>query len=834
MKGQRPAPAPATATAPKKFITPQDVCLGALLFVATLIAYWPALNGGMVWDDDGHVTPVALRSLHGLGRIWLELGATQQYYPLLHSAFWVEHRLWGDAVLGYHLTNVLLHATAACLVVAVVRRLALPGAWLAGFIFALHPVCVEAVAWISEQKSTLSAVFYLSAALVYLRFDQTRKQAHYFWALGFFVLALLSKTVTATLPAALLVIFWWKRGKLDWKRDVQPLLPWLVLGVIAGLFTAGVERNYIGAKGAAFNLTLLERLLLAGRVIWFYLGKLLWPANLMFTYPHWRIDPSAGWQYLFPLGVVALTGGLLFAARRRRGPLAAFLFFAGTLFPVMGFFNVFPFKYSYVADHFQYLASLGIIVPFAAGLTRSADRPGAAPRRLVYGLCVILPLAAAALTFRQSGMYRDSVTLYRETLARNPSSWMAHNNLAVILAKMPEHVPEAVTEYEAALKIKTDEAALRTDSGADPDVADLHNNLGSALMKIPSRSAEAIAEFRESLRLNPDNAKVHVNLGVILMKTPGRLPEAKAEFETGLRLDPNDADAHSDLGNVLIKTPGQLSEAMAEIQTALRLNPDLAAAHYSLGNALATMGGRLPEEIQEYQTALLIDPDYAEAHYSLGSALMKVPGRMPEAIAELEAAVRINPDFAEAENNLGCALVGTPGRTSDALTHFQAAIRIKPDYAEAHKNLGLALTNIPGRSSEAIAQLQAVVQITPNDAEAHYNLGNVLMGDAGQLPEAMTEYEAALRINPDFAEAHHNLGCALASTPGRMADAITHFQAAVQIKPGYAEAHKNLGLALSTMPGRFQDAIAELEAALRIDPNLESAQQALKQLQGTK
>jgi hypothetical protein len=189
----------------------------------------------------------------------------------------VEHLLWGDAVLGYHLTNVVLHAAAAGLVVVILRRLAIPGAWLAGFIFALHPVCVEAVAWISEQKSTLSAVFYLGSALAYLHFDRTRRRGQYFLALGLFAMALLSKTVTATLPATLLLVFWWQRGRLEWKRDVRPLLPWFVVGASAGLFTAWVERNMIGAQGADFALTLTDRFLLTGRVIWFDLRHVLWP-----------------------------------------------------------------------------------------------------------------------------------------------------------------------------------------------------------------------------------------------------------------------------------------------------------------------------------------------------------------------------------------------------------------------------------------------------------------------------------------------------------------------------------------------------------------------------
>ena len=347
----------------------QDGLAAGFLSLVTLVAYWPALRGGLLWDDTAHVTRPELRSLRGLGRIWSELGATQQYYPLLHSAFWVEHRIWGDRVLGYHLTNLVLHVAAALLVVMIVRRLSLPGAWLAGFVFALHPVFANSVAWISEQKSTLSAVFYLGSALAYLYFDRDRWRTEYFLALGLFVLALLTKTVTATLPAALLVVFWWKRGRLDWKRDVYPLLPWFALGAAAGLFTAWVERKFIGAEGPDFTLSLLERCLVAGRVIWFYFGKLVWPQDLVFIYPHWTIDPGVWWQYLFPLGALALLAMLCLVARRRRGPLAAFLFFIGTLFPVLGFLNVYPFVYSYVADHFQYLASLGLIVPLAAGTT---------------------------------------------------------------------------------------------------------------------------------------------------------------------------------------------------------------------------------------------------------------------------------------------------------------------------------------------------------------------------------------------------------------------------------------------------------------------------------
>jgi protein O-mannosyl-transferase len=683
-----------------------DSVLWVMIFCATLVAYLPALRGGLLWDDSSHLTKPGFQSLQGLWRIWFELGATQQYYPLLHSAFWLEHRMWGDAVVGYHLTNVALHALSACLVVMIMKRLSLPGAWFGGFVFALHPVHVESVAWISEQKSTLSGVFYLAALLTYLHFyqdfDQDRRKSKYLLATGLFVLALLSKTVTATLPAVLLVIFWWRRGRLEWKRDVQPLFPWFALGISAGLFTAWVERTLIGARGADFLLTPVQRVLIAGRAICFYAGKLLWPTNLTFFYPHWNVDPGVCWQWLFPAGVSALGISLVFAARRYRGPLAGFLIFCGTLFPVLGFLNVYPFRYSYVADHFQYLASLGIIVPVSSVLVPAIERISS--RRAVgIACCFMLIVVLGVLTCRQCRMYRDIETLYRESLARNPGSWLAHYNLGVLFAEMPGRLPDAIAEYQAALQIK-------------PDYVEAHVNLGSSLWQMPGRQPEAIAEYQDALRINPDYAEAHNDLGIALSFTPGRLPDAIAEYEEALRINPDYAEAHLNLGNSLSQIPGRQAEAIAEYQAALRIDPNRAEAHLNLGNLLARTPGRLQDAIAEYQAALRVNPDYAKAHYNLGIVLAQIPGRLPDAIAEYQAALRIRPDYAEAHNELGIVLARIPGRLPDAIAEYQAALRIRPDYAEAHLNLGDSLSQIPGQQLEAIAEYQAALRIRPDYA----------------------------------------------------------------------------------------------------------------------
>jgi len=577
------------------------------------LAYLPALDGGLLWDDGAHITRPELRSLHGLWRIWSDLGATQQYYPLLHSAFWIEYKLWGDALLGYHLANLLLHAAAACLVMLIMRRLGLPGARLAALIFALHPVYVESVAWIAEQKNTLSTVFYLSAGLLYLHFDRTRRKSQYLLALALFVLALLSKTVTCTLPAVLLVVFWWRRGRLSWKRDVLPLLPWFALGTAGGLFTAWMERNYLGAEGPDFTLTLVERFLVAGRAVWFYLGKLVWPANLMFFYPRWQVDSAEWSQYLFPLAALAAVAGLCLLARKRRGPLAGALIFAGTLFPALGFFNVYPFIYSFVADHFQYTASLGIIVPVASGLT-SAIGPGA--RRWAVAAACIALAALGALTWQQCGMYHDIETLFQQTLERNPTCWVAHYNLGVLVAGTPGRMEEAIQHYRQAVRLK-------------PDYAMAHYNLALALSQTPDRVPEAIEEYRAALRIDPDSAKAHNELGLALSKISGRLPEAIQEYQAALRIDPDSAEAHNNLGIALLNTRGRFAEAIPHFQAALRIKPDSAEIHNNLGGALSLMPGRLPEAIQEYRTALQLQPGSSDARYNLEVALSKARGTEP-------------------------------------------------------------------------------------------------------------------------------------------------------------------------------------------------------------
>lgn len=607
--------------------------LWVLTFAAALIAYLPTWEAGYIWDDPGHVTRADLRGVDGLGRIWFEPGATQQYYPLLHSAFWLEHRLWGDAPLGYHLVNVLWHALAACLFGTLLRRLAVPGAWFAALLFALHPVAVESVAWVSEQKNTLSLVLYLGAALAYLRFADARTPARYGLATLLFAGALATKTVTATLPAALLVVLAWRRGAMPDRRDLLALLPWLTLGVAAGLHTAWFERDLIGARGEDFDLSLLERGLLAGRILWFYLGKLAWPAELIFIYPRWEVSASDPWQYLPAAGILVLVGALVVVRRRAGGALAAFLLFAGTLVPVLGFLNVYPFRFSYVADHFQYHASLAMYALAGAAAMKLA--PKMPPPAFRTGTAALL-LLLGVLTTLQSRTYRDAETLYRTTIAKNPDCWMAYNNLAIELADQGR-LEEAVSLLGKAL-------ALR------PDYAQAHNNIGDDLTRL-GRAREAVGHLRRALELQPDYPEAHYNLGAALMEL-GRPGEGIASFEAALRLRPAYSAAARALGRALA-TEGpaeRRQEALPLFERAVELAPQDAEARIDLGFYLLTQG-RTAEALPHLRSAAELRPDMADAHVVLGRALVQA-GRFPEAISAFERALAIEPSHAGARHEL--------------------------------------------------------------------------------------------------------------------------------------------------------------------------------------
>ena len=638
-----------------------------LIILLTVVAYVPAMRGGFIWDDGLLISENrTVRASDGLYRFWFTTEAPD-YYPLAWSLWWLEWRLWGDSTTGYHVVNVLLHAVNAVLVWIILRHLKIPGAWLAGLLFAVHPVNVATVAWISEQKNTLSMLFYAVAILLYLRFDEDGRWRWYGLSLAAFLLALLSKSAVVMLPVVLLGCVWWTRGKVRWK-DFLRCGPFFGLSLVLGLVTIWFQYHQALGGYTIRAASFPSRLAAAGWVPWFYLYKALLPLNLTVIYPKWQIDASRWVSYL--PGIILVGCLIVFWWRRKtwgRPLLFGLGYFVVMLFPVLGFFDQGFYQFSLVADHWQYCSIVGAIALSVAAGEMIFRRMGEQRRCLgtVAGMAVLMVLAVA--TWRRGHVYADEETLWRDNVAKNPNAWLAHHNLGIALGQAGR-IQEAIWHWEQALRIK-------------PDYARTHYNLGIALGQV-GKLADAIAHYEQALRIKPDYAEAHNSLGAALWQA-GRIQEAIGHYEQALRIKPDYAEAHNNLGTVLAGQ-GRVSEAIAEYAAALRIKPDHAEAHHDLGIVLAGQG-RVEEAIAEYRASLRIKPDNVEARNNLGVALAS-QGRVSEAIAEYAAALRIKPDYAEAHYDLGVAFE-QEGRIQEAVGHFEQALRIKPDYAEAQNRL---------------------------------------------------------------------------------------------------------------------------------------------------
>lgn len=555
---------------------------GLLLILATLAAYWPVFSAGFIWDDDAYVTEnTLLTAPDGWSRIWFSAHSQSQYFPLVFTTLRWEYALWGLHPTGYHVVNVCLHLGNALLVWGLLRRLALPGAWLAAAVFALHPVQVETVAWVTELKNTESTMFYLLAVYAWLEFCGGRGRWFYALALGLHALALFAKTTACTLPAALLLALWLKREPVSGRRIWQTL-PFLLLGFSLGLLSVWWEKH-LGNYELKYHLLggPVDRLLIATHALWFYTGKIFWPADLTFSYPRWEIHAGDWRQYGWLLACLAVAA-LVWLGRRSvasqpaiepgqrpvhwervrlgRGPVAALIFFVAALSPMLGFIPLYTFYFSYVADHYQYLACLGpiaLIAGLAAYFFETVSWPGSHQwQRLLTGL---LLCGLGLLTWQQCHAYRNLETLWVDTLEKNPRCWMAHTNLGRLLAQQGK-LDEAEAHYRRALAIYSGEAST-------------HYNYGNLLAKT-ARLEQAIAEYREAIKLAPEKPEAHNNLGFVLNQQH-RPDEAIAEYERALFYQPDFAEAYYNLGNALAGEH-RMDAAVAAYQRAVRLKPDSA------------------------------------------------------------------------------------------------------------------------------------------------------------------------------------------------------------------------------------------------------------------
>lgn len=554
-----------------------------LIGAAAVLAYAPALRGPFFWDDAGWIRDnLTLRSLAGLWQIWFEPQAVPQYVPLVFTSFWLERLCFGPNPLPMHIVNLALHLANSALLLIILRRLQVPGALLAAALFALHPVHVESVAWITERKDILSAFFSLLCVLAWVRWLERGEWRAYAWTLLGFTAAMLSKSIASTLPLSLLLLTWWHAPQ-RLRRALPLLLPLLLIGAGIGLVVRWREQTGY----TVIALSLAERVLLVGRSLWFYAATLVWPVRLSRIYPRWTLDQAAAWQYAFTVAAVAVLMAL-WALRRRigRGPLVAVAFFAVTLAPVSGLVPYAYFTATFVADHSQYLASAGLIALAAALwahlfplLTKEGARGrpnGAGPvsRWIAVAVPVAVLVISGALTWQQARLYADDEAQWRDAAAKAPDSFAAHEQLGLALAARGKFA-EAVEQFHVCTRLKL-------------DYRPAYVNCGTALDRL-GRTDEAAAEFQAALDIDPRDAMANHNLGAILAAR-GRTDEAIAHFRAAVERMPEYASAHFNWG-LLLERQGKLDEAIAQYQQALRYEPRLAQAREHLQRAQAARAG---------------------------------------------------------------------------------------------------------------------------------------------------------------------------------------------------------------------------------------------------
>lgn len=663
------------------------------LLVITLIVYLPVWHAGLIWDDGTFVLNNPLiRAADGPYQFWFSTQPVS-YYPVTSTMFWLEWRLWGNAPFGYHLVNVLLHSLNAVLLFRAFRWLNVPGAWLAAALFAVHPVNVESVAWISERKNTLAMFFCLLSVLCYLRFYAVPRTArsplghvtdgqapavhhrHWYWlSLGAFLLALLSKTGAAPLPFLLFGLAWWQNGQVQ-RRDIARSVPFFFASVVVGSISHWFEVHRAIGSDFVPAESFWIRLAGAGWAAWFYLYQAVVPIDLRPIYPRWSIDAGQwySWLPLLLLGLGALSCWR-YRATLGKGVALSLGYFLVMLLPVLGFLDINFMRYSRVADRWQYFAIIG---PLALGAAAMFPVRGLADQRRFWAtafggavLCVL-----GALSYRQCRIYADPLTFWQAAVAGNPDSSVAHNNLGTVLMERGR-LDEAKAHFQRVVEM-------------DPDHAMAHYNLGGVLRR-QRQVDEALAQFQRAVDMAPRNAQAQLNLGE-LQADRGQVDEAIVHFQRALEIKPNDAETHNALGLALLRK-GQIDLALSHLQSALELSPDFAEAHRNLARAL-NQKGLADAAIAHLERAIELQPEQPEAYNNLAN-LLRQKGRLGEAVARYQKALEIRPGYLLAHYNLGEALQQM-GELKDARVQFRIALNLRPDFAPARRALDQLTADAP-------------------------------------------------------------------------------------------------------------------------------------------
>jgi protein O-mannosyl-transferase len=471
----------------------------ALLIVAAVFwIYWPVLHGGWLnWDDDTLISKNDLvHDPFGIVNIWFEPSTLIDYFPLTVSLEWLEWQLWPDNPFCYHLTNVVLHALSALLVWHLFGKLGLRLAWLGGLLFAIHPVMVESVAWITELKNTLSLPPFLLAMCAWIDYERRGRREDYFLALALFLIAMLCKTTMVMFPVIILLYAWWRRGRIG-RPEIQESLPFFAISLVIGLTLIAFMRHGVGEQFIPLG-GVLSRLACGGLSLAFYFSKCVLPVGLLPIYPQWDINPPSLVQFL-PWPVLGLALYWLWTRRApwSRNALFGFGFFLINLAPFVGFRAISFMRFVWVMDHFLYLPILGLLALAVAAFEQLDDHLETTRRTCAIGALTVIVIMLAVGSHRYAKTYVDSETLWTYTTHRDPSAWPAHNDLGNVYLDQ-NRLAEAKIQYEAALRL-------------NPIYPEAHNNLAIILAKM-GRLTEAESEFQAALQLQPDLVSAQDNL----------------------------------------------------------------------------------------------------------------------------------------------------------------------------------------------------------------------------------------------------------------------------------------------------------------------------------
>lgn len=517
--------------------------IAAGLIALAAAAHYPSLNGGFLWDDYMLIVGNALiHSPTGLYDFWFTTNA-HDYFPMTYTLWWLEWRLWAGSEhpMGYHVINLALHALGSVLLWRVLLRLRAPAAALAAALFAVHPVTVASVAWISEGKNTLSFVLAMTAFLSYLRFEDERRRRWYITAIVAFLLALLAKSSVVMLPVMILLCALWRRRQITW-RDIRLTAPLFALSAVLGMVTVWFQYGRdIGtltmpAQGAA------SRIAGVAWIVWFYLYKAFAPVGLCYIYPRWQIDPAniVAW-----IPLAALAAALILCWRHRRGwgwssglALGGFVL---ALAPVLGLIRTYFMTYTLVADHWQYLALPVVTATVAAAAARlAASHPGTAR-----GAAVAAVALFAALTWQRSNVFAGEQSVWQDTVDKNPGAWVAYNNLGAILARQGK-LDRAAEHFRRVIDLRDDHLNART-------------NLGKVLQQ-QGRPDQAVQWHEQALELDPDSLRARINLADSLLALR-REQQAIEHYRIALKLQPNLTNAHQGIARAHYRLGERRSDA---------------------------------------------------------------------------------------------------------------------------------------------------------------------------------------------------------------------------------------------------------------------------------